>query len=270
MRLALVAFALVACGGPEPLYVIPDEPDSGVAEAPDARVPEPTPDASYPDSGYNPECTPSTHTPTPCMSAGCYGAVLCLRDRLVCVAPECNAPPEECDYADYVFIVDRSASMTGHMPFVQAATSSLTRSGRHNYFFIDVPGFSEVNERPRPNVICYEGNQQFPIPRCEHVAEAIDQFDDAYWGGIEFTYDALADLPNTVQWTPGSSKHAFVFADEPGQGEYFLERDVAARLASTGIKVHAYVKEKQDFNEITQATGGSLHGLTGYVTEPCP
>lgn len=274
MRPVILAAALVACGDPDLLSVILDEPDAG-AETTDAGQAHKVPDSgtlSAQDAGNDFECVPESHNPAACFSGGCYGAVLCVRNRLVCVAPDCEVDPDpdECDLLDIVILVDRSASMVPYLESVQVATSSLTAGrGQRNLFFIDIPGISDLVDRPGPNRECYGTDTRFPIPPCLDPHAAIDQFRRATWGALEYTYDALADLRHTIQWTPGAKRHAFLFADEPGQGEYFDQDRAMTRLIGTGIKVHAFVKELRDFERIASATGGTIRPIGSGPFNPC-
>lgn len=265
---------MIGCGEPVVLSPIPDEPDAGRgAGSPDLGVIPPQMDAGVApfDAGPQPECIPSQHIPTPCMAAGCYGAVLCLGDRLQCVVPDCRPPePGECGaVVDYVFIVDRSASMAPFMAHVQAITSSLTADATRAYYFVDVPGRASAADLPAPNRICYPREQQFPIPPCISVRSAISDFTADYWGGYEYTWDALGEIKNAIQWRPGSTRHVFLFTDEPGQGAYFNERSAAARLAATGIHVHVWAVAEYDFSDVVEATEGSSHYLEGPGADPC-
>lgn len=270
---SLFAFLVLGCGEPVRLSVIPDEPDAGqppdAASAPDAGQPP------APDLGLEPEppCRPETHVPTPCRAGGCYGAVLCVRDELVCVAPDCEIDPEpnDCDLLDIVVLVDRSASMGPYMESVRAATSSLALGrGQRNLFLIDIPGLGDPLERPGPNRECYGTGSSFPVPPCDDPVAAADEFPRQMWGGLEYTWDALADLRHLVQWTPGAKRHAFLFADEPGQGEYFDQAGAVSRLVNLGVVVNVYVREYFDFEQIASATGGVAAELGTDVKDPCP
>jgi len=269
--LSLSALLLWACEGADLLYPIPHEPDAARNVGTDAEGADVSyHDAGEPDLGPPPACIPSDHIPEPCELGGCYGAVLCLAGRLQCVAPPCTTTPDECETADYVFLIDRSGSMQFSMASVRAATSSLTQGLRRNYFFIDIPELQSWSELPGPNRVCYPFDNP-PLPPCRHVAEAIEALGPPYWGGLEYTYDALGDLPHTIRWTPGAARHVFLFADEEGQGLRFNERTVAGRLAGSGIHVHAYVSPqwRHHYDEITSATGGGLHALGSAVVDPC-
>lgn len=273
MRGRLWLVLAMGCGEPDRLSVIPDEPDTGVVQTtyPDAQSED---ILDLPDAGFTADagCDAAQHQPYACRAGGCYGAVLCLGGALRCVAPECSyePDPDACELADYVFIVDRSGSMLYAMPHVMTVTSSLASKPGRNVFMVDVPGFYRAQpERPAPNRWCY-GDVEFPIGPCEDVEGAISDFWPIMWGGDEYTYDALAELPNSIRWTPGASRHAFVFADERGQGMFHTELSAYARLAASGIKVHVWTNYRQDYDDIVDVTGGTLHDLGAPTHDPCP
>ena len=280
--LIMLTMALtIACGEGVEINVIPDDPDSGQSldASIDARDLDAGPDASsgldarFPDLGLSADagCDPATHVPEACASGECFGALLCYQGSVRCVVPDCHVEPDECQTVDYVFLIDRTSSSGPFVAGFQRVLTALTASPNRNYFFIDVPGFSAAYESPAANAECYPAGQGWPYPRCGDPKLVIDGLAARSWGGSEYFNDALADLPRSIAWTPGSSRHAFVLTDdEPLQG-YRFSRDAAiARLIGTGIRVHVYAGEfAEDFFPFVSATQGSFGDFEGVITDPC-
>lgn len=268
--------AMLACEGVQ-IHTIPPEPDAGVMVQ-DAYTSDGSVDVSIHDAGPSADagCDPATHVPAACRSGDCYGAVLCIVGDLHCIAPVCDRPPDpdECDGPDYVFIHDRSESMRSVMGAVQAQTSSLAAHRDRNLYFFELPRFSGAQEAG-PASGCYHPSQPYPLPPCLFPGAAIDLLPQAFWGAYEPSLDALWALPDTVAWTPGRSRHVFLFADEKPQGVK-TPREVIAVLVPARIKVHVYTNlnlpadELAGYESIALATGGSIQGFGGPVYDPCP